>query len=106
MSYNGWKNYETWNVALWLDNGGAGEQFRDQALGMMQANDGDKDEVERQLADMLQEHHEEAMPEVSGCFADILNAAMRDVDWHEIAAHYIDDCGYEPESTDDEEDAA
>ena len=19
-SYNGWKNYETWNVALWLDN--------------------------------------------------------------------------------------
>lgn len=20
MSYNGWKNYETWNVALWLDN--------------------------------------------------------------------------------------
>jgi hypothetical protein len=20
MSYNGWKNYETWNVALWLGN--------------------------------------------------------------------------------------
>lgn len=20
MSYNGWKNYETWNVALWLSN--------------------------------------------------------------------------------------
>ena len=20
MSYNGWTNYETWNVALWLDN--------------------------------------------------------------------------------------
>ena len=20
MSYNGWKNYETWNVALWLTN--------------------------------------------------------------------------------------
>ena len=20
MSYNGWKNYETWNVALWIDN--------------------------------------------------------------------------------------
>tara|TARA_R100001510_G_C7457248_1_gene79386 strand:+ start:106 stop:426 length:321 start_codon:yes stop_codon:yes gene_type:complete len=20
MSYNGWANYETWNVALWLDN--------------------------------------------------------------------------------------
>ena len=20
MTYNGWTNYETWNVALWLDN--------------------------------------------------------------------------------------
>lgn len=20
MSYNGWKNYETWNVALWMNN--------------------------------------------------------------------------------------
>jgi hypothetical protein len=20
-SYNGWTNYETWNVALWIDNG-------------------------------------------------------------------------------------
>jgi hypothetical protein len=20
MSYNGWKNYETWNVATWMDN--------------------------------------------------------------------------------------
>lgn len=20
MTYNGWKNYETWNVALWLNN--------------------------------------------------------------------------------------
>lgn len=20
MSYNGWKNYETWNVALWIGN--------------------------------------------------------------------------------------
>ena len=24
MTYNGWTNYDTWNVALWFDNDGEG----------------------------------------------------------------------------------
>jgi len=24
MTYNGWSNYDTWNVALWFDNDGEG----------------------------------------------------------------------------------
>ena len=27
MTYNGWTNYETWNVALWLDNDYESYQF-------------------------------------------------------------------------------
>ncbi len=27
MSYNGWTNYETWNVALWMDNDYPSYQF-------------------------------------------------------------------------------
>ena len=29
--YNGWTNYETWLVNLWLGNGGSGEHWREQA---------------------------------------------------------------------------
>lgn len=42
------------------------------------------------LMDELKDQHEEAMPEVQGVFADLLNAAMSEVNWHEIAKHYID----------------
>ena len=27
MSYNGWANYETWNVALWMDNAETSYQY-------------------------------------------------------------------------------
>ena len=27
MSYNGWTNYETWNVALWMDNDETSYQY-------------------------------------------------------------------------------
>ncbi len=27
MSYNGWANYETWNVALWMDNDETSYEF-------------------------------------------------------------------------------
>ncbi len=35
MSYNGWSNYETWNVSLWLNNdeGSYRELRQDSAQG-------------------------------------------------------------------------
>lgn len=85
--YNGWTNYETWLVNMWY-----GDVFADMAS-------------EGQLggADYLQEFVEEmleadgSLPQ-SGFAADIMNAAMREVDWEDIYDHYYEDAKEEEDA--------
>jgi hypothetical protein len=95
--YNGWHNYETWAANLWMDNEqGSHEHYREQAehcydnarphSGLTRA-----DVATHNLADVLRAEHEEAMPDVTGVFADLLNAALSEVNWDEIARHYVND---------------
>ena len=103
--YNGWTNYETWVVSLWMDNDeGAQSYWRDEAIAALeQAGRGEsevltkKEEATQILADKIQEQHEEAQPEVSGVFADLINAAMSEVNWREIAEKLVDDAADEAE---------
>jgi hypothetical protein len=95
--YNGWKNYETWVVRLWLDNEESSyrywaEQARD--LGK------DTDRVGR-LADRLKEEMEDGAPEL-GCtlYSDLLNAAFSEIDWYELASSYLDEV--EPDRDEDD----
>lgn len=98
--YNGWKNYETWNVALWLDNDeGSYNEVRRLARGVaFDHEDDDEDDVmQRQargdLADILKDYvTENHVPELPASMAsDLLNAALSEVDWYEMAEHYLDD---------------
>ena len=100
MAYNGWSNYETWNVKLWMDNDeGSYRYWQEQTLEVWEQTDHDKDETVRKLADMIESEHQEAMPELSGTFSDLLGAALSEVDWHEIAESLMSDA----ELTEDEE---
>ena len=78
MSYNGWKNYETWNVALWIDNEeGSYHERRDMARSARSVGE---------YARMLQDWVEEMAPDLgASMFSDLLNAALSEVDWDEIA---------------------
>lgn len=111
--YNGWTNYETWVVKLWMDNEqgsyDAGREMAQQAW-----NDAEADRLftreERAahgLADQLKAEYEEFKPEVTGVWADLLTAALPEVNWHEIAGHMIDevDKSEETEGDDDEADS-
>jgi hypothetical protein len=98
--YNGWKNYETWNAALWLDNDqGAQQRWTERAEELVQeAIDNDesdpRDEAEETLAKELEadcDEQFEACVKASGMFADILNAGLREIDWRDIAEHYLAD---------------
>jgi hypothetical protein len=75
--YNGWSNYETWLVNLWF-----GDMFNDMAEEGEQL---DEDQIETMVLEMLESDGN--LPE-SGFAADIMNAALRSVDWRELAAHY------------------
>jgi hypothetical protein len=76
--YNGWSNYETWLLNLWY-----GDYLQDIANeeGSLEAD---------QIETIIEEIMAEDLPE-TGFSADILNAALRRVNWHELAKHYTDD---------------
>jgi hypothetical protein len=95
--YNGWKNYETWLVGLWLDNEeGSYSHWDDRAREIYidsaaTAYSTRKEVASSDLAQEIQESVEEANPlPQSGLYTDMLNAAMGEVDWYEIADHYLD----------------
>ena len=95
--YNGWTNYETWAVKLWLDNEeGTYDYWRERSREiLLDPRQSDVLTIEQtaryDLADELKQDHEEAAPAVSGVFADLLNAALSEVDWSEIAEAMLED---------------
>ena len=101
--YNGWTNYETWLVKLWMDNEeGSYLYWQEQArcvvvLGDAAIHRAESDAYE--LAMSLKDHHEEAVEELAaeGFISDLLNAAMSEVNWQEIATSLIGDMVAEAE---------
>ncbi|MBL8812269.1 MAG: hypothetical protein JNM43_19040 [Planctomycetaceae bacterium] len=99
--FNGWANYETWATALWLDNERSGyEQCRREAAECWKLAESPLASVgfecsqleaaqillAGRLADSIDHHN----PIEAPClFADLLNAALGEVNWLEIAQHYL-----------------
>lgn len=76
--YNGWKNKETWLVNLWLGdclNADAENGFEIHAYYVEQMVD--------EMASALLES-----PDANGFLVDLLNCALGEIDYREIAAVY------------------
>lgn len=80
MAYNGWKNWETWNVSLWIDN----EEglYREKIRFIRSQFDGlEADAVE----EFCRELFPKGTPDMDGA------KGLRNVDWEEIADHWRDE---------------
>lgn len=83
--YNGWTNYETWVVALWLGNDpGTDEMLRELTTGADTEH-----EAAEALKDFIEEHN--PLADAASLYTDLLRAGISEVDWYEIASHYRED---------------
>lgn len=89
--YNGWTNYETWLVNLWFD-----DSFNDDAQQCFDDAEADNtftraERATLNLADVIKDTVEEMNPIASqaSLWSDMVNGALSEVNWYEIAEHYI-----------------
>ena len=89
--YNGWNNYETWLAALWIDNEYSSYQYRCELVEQVKEEHGEKDDREYCLASTLKDWIEEQNPlaDSASLFTDLLNSALSEVDWQEIAENFL-----------------
>jgi len=59
-TYNGWTNYETWNVALWMDNDEGSHNYWEEEAHAIAKKAEDRDEALQLLSEALKEHFESA----------------------------------------------
>lgn len=97
--YNGWYNYETWLVNLWLSNDNdqydlvAQWNSEDKKLYTTKRDSSRYSQDVVDFSDYLEEYVAEMNPLTdSACmFSDLLGAALSEVNWREIADHWISD---------------
>ena len=83
--YNGYKNYETWCVNLWLDNEPSTQN------DMVELAKQYRGRGPYELARAIKNYIKERKPEATewGLFDDLLGAALSEVDWYELADYWL-----------------
>lgn len=91
---NGWSNWETWNVKLWLDNDqGTYESVREVVRSNVRETEGVAS-YDGTLAEAIKEFCDELTQgdETPASMAtDLLRGALGAVNWQEIARAYVDE---------------
>jgi len=86
MTYNGWTNYETWLVNLWLDEEDSKAELWDK-VDMTQAD------AVRELATVIEDSVIDRVDEMgieNGMVRDLIGSALSEVNWDEIARSMVE----------------
>jgi hypothetical protein len=100
VEYNGWTNYETWAVHLWMDN----EESSQKYWHSISKNC----DTAWELAEKLKDEHLDTIADAGlvGFMADLIHAAFSEVNWLEIAQPIWDDTHAQGPESQGEYDAA
>jgi len=105
--YQGYANYESWAISLWLNNDeGAYRFWTEQATDLLEQYEGDQDQARDILSDQIKDSIEDNIPEVYGMYRDLLTTALDRVDWYEVADSFMEEAldEYKANHEDDEPD--
>lgn len=103
-AHNGWTNYETWLVALWIENDHGSytywQERAESALHYSRATTNPtftrEERATLDIKDELKDNITDEAPDLgASMFADMLNAAFAQVNWYQIAGHMIEDAKQE-----------
>ena len=97
--YNGWPNYETWNVNLWISNDEATDTYFHDLARLYSAGEGyrgNRQAATYELSKMLKDCIIDGTPDwPASLYTDLLSASLDKVDFMEIAASLLEDPIYE-----------
>ena len=110
-TYNGWTNYETWCVKLWIDNLEATYQHWRERATYWAGQDStstywsQEESARFNLADELRDTISDGADtydiwQIAGMYSDLLRAALSEVNWQEIAGAMLEDVAEVQEATD------
>ncbi len=90
-TYNGWTNYETWCLNIWIDNDQYLNERKAELIREVTLHYDDKQayELSLLLENMVEELKDNAL-EV-GLLSDLLGGAIGKINFFELAEHYIED---------------
>jgi hypothetical protein len=93
MSYNGWRNYETWLAGLYFGGG----DWRDFVETVLLGEEEDEEITEAKKIEMLSLYFKDFIEEeadmagLTGFLNDLLTSAISEIDFTELAATFLDD---------------
>ena len=92
--YNGWSNYETWCVKLWIDNEQhLQEHWLERAGAALEEGEGARNLLAAELREWLDDQCGDAAEQLEGygMLIDLLRSAMSEADAYEVAESFLDD---------------